>query len=136
MGQTRVRAQKRRPSLRWLQPCGSAGQIFNRPGLGMPSLHEFTNIATHRAKLRAIHSADYVADDGGEYLFRRTYAEAGRLFDEKTHLGELERSDEVVIQAAPVEFHNDIRERIAMLRAVFGFFDSRENRQRLRTKAV
>jgi hypothetical protein len=37
---------------------------------GRPSLHELPNIATHREKLRAIHAADDITDDGCQYACR------------------------------------------------------------------
>lgn len=52
-------------------------------------LHEVPNIATHEKKLRVIHTAYDVTDDGCEYPCRSRHAKVGRLLGEKARLGEL-----------------------------------------------
>ena len=39
-------------------------------GRGRASLHELPNMATHREKLRAIHAADDITNDGCQYACR------------------------------------------------------------------
>ena len=53
--------------------CGqhpASGEGENVVFEGRPSLHELPNIATHREKLRAIHAADDITDDGCQYACR------------------------------------------------------------------
>ena len=50
------------------QPASAEGE--NVVLEGRPSLHELPNMATHREKLRAIHAADDITDDGCQYACR------------------------------------------------------------------
>ena len=53
------------------------------------------------------------------------------MLGEKAHLGKLHRSQEVVIHATVNQFPDDICQRIAMLRAVFRFLESRKDSEGL-----
>jgi hypothetical protein len=69
----------------------------------------------------------------------RVVAAMPRLADcstKKPAFGKLQRSQKVVFHAAVGQFHDDVCQGIAMLRAVFRFFESGEDCDGLRAEAL
>jgi len=55
----------------------SSGEGENVLSKGRGSLQELPNMATHREKLRAIHAADDITDNGCQHRCRSCHAEVG-----------------------------------------------------------
>jgi len=99
------------------------------------SLHEIPNMVRNRKELLLIHTPNDVADDGSQNPLHTANPHTCRLLDDKAHLREPEWSHQTVVQTAINQFQGDVRQCVAVTRAVVGFLKSHENGKRLCAEA-
>lgn len=96
-----------------------------------PSTHELADKAGDGQQLGFIQATDNILDHRGHDPARAGYPKIGGLLHHKTHLGDAQRLEEIVVQPSVGQFHHEITQRTAVLGRVGGVLQGLQQLERL-----